>query len=469
MQRKTLSADGMTAILRKRFEQIPGPRGAKAKISNADALLTAMSAFALKSESLKSFYDRLDEPKAPLRESVSRLYGIKDVPSPTRIKEIIDPLETAPLMDGFKDICRQLQRGKALEQYRFLGGHYLVAGDGSQYFESEKIHCKRCLVKKLRNGRKSYSHQMYAGCIVHPDMRQVIPLSPEPIQNGDGNTKNDCERNASGRFLERLRRDHPKMSFVVTEDGLSANAPHIKKIRSLGMKFILGAKPGDHKYLFGRVDAMEGNGDVRSVTGYSHSGKRVIRRTTHRFRYANGVPLNESNDDLKVNFLELEETVEKKVRVRTIRDGNGKIKDVYEWEKEKTTRFSWVTDIKISDENVVDIMRGGRKRWSIENETFNGLKNWGYNWEHNYGHGEDNLATNFALLMMLAFAIDQVQELCCPLFQKALEVMSNCRKYLWDCMRSMTHWLKMSDLRVFNNWHEFFNYIAYGRAAPNTS
>jgi hypothetical protein len=37
-------------------------------------------------------------------------------------------------------------------------------------------------------------------------------------------------------------------------------------------------------------------------------------------------------------------------------------------------------------------MRGGRARWKIENETFNTLKNQGYNLGHNYGLGKKNLA-----------------------------------------------------------------------------
>ena len=60
-------------------------------------------------------------------------------------------------------------------------------------------------------------------------------------------------------------------------------------------------------------------------------------------------------------------------------------------------------------------MRGGRARWKIENETFNTLKNLGYNFEHNYGHGKKYLSTVFGLLMMLAFLLDQIQELCCTL------------------------------------------------------
>ena len=74
-------------------------------------------------------------------------------------------------------------------------------------------------------------------------------------------------------------------------------------------------------------------------------------------------------------------------------------------------------------------MRGGRARWKIENETFNTLKNQGYHLEHNYGHGEQNLSVVLALLMMLAFLVDQVQQLCCPLFQAAWHKMKTSATY----------------------------------------
>src|SRR2546427_9505695 len=52
-----------------------------------------------------------------------------------------------------------------------------------------------------------------------------------------------------------------------------------------------------------------------------------------------------------------------------------------------------------------------------ENETFNTLKNQGYNFEHNYGHGEQHLSGVCAVLRMLAFLVDQTQPLCCAVFQ----------------------------------------------------
>ena len=81
-------------------------------------------------------------------------------------------------------------------------------------------------------------------------------------------------------------------------------------------------------------------------------------------------------------------------------------------------------------------MRGGRARWKIENETFNTLKNQGYNFEHNYGHGEQNLSVVFAMLMMLAFLVDQTQQLCCALFQAVWAKLGS-KRLLWERMRAL--------------------------------
>ena len=42
---------------------------------------------------------------------------------------------------------------------------------------------------------------MLGAVIVHPDIKGVIPLMPEPIIKQDGESKNDCERNAGNDFL----------------------------------------------------------------------------------------------------------------------------------------------------------------------------------------------------------------------------------------------------------------------------
>lgn len=100
-------------------------------------------------------------------------------------------------------------------------------------------------------------------------------------------------------------------------------------------------------------------------------------------------------------------------------------------------------------------MRGGRCRWKIENETFNTLKNQGYQFEHNFGHGKKTLHTVFALLMMLAFLLDQVQEAACGLFQKAM-IHRKTRRAFWEKMKALFY------NYLIDSWTDLFTAIGPG-------
>ena len=91
-------------------------------------------------------------------------------------------------------------------------------------------------------------------------------------------------------------------------------------------------------------------------------------------------------------------------------------------------------------------MQGARARWRIENETFNTLKNQGYHFEHNFGHGYQHLSVVFATLMMLAFLVDQVQQLCCPLFQAAWAKWGS-KRLLWEKMRAYFYAYALESMR----------------------
>ena len=101
------------------------------------------------------------------------------------------------------------------------------------------------------------------------------------------------------------------------------------------------------------------------------------------------------------------------------------------------------------------LMRGARARWKIENETFNTLKNQGYHFEHNFGHGEENLSTVMAYLMMLAFLIDQIQQRCCRLFDAALQKAGR-KRYFWEKVRGLFLHYQLPD------WETLYQCIAYG-------
>ncbi|MBI3211743.1 MAG: transposase, partial [Simkania negevensis] len=103
--------------------------------------------------------------------------------------------------------------------------------------------------------------------------------------------------------------------------------------------------------------------------------------------------------------------------------------------KQGKKHFSWITDLPITKQNVYELVRGGRARWKIENETFNTLKSQGYEFEHNFGHGREHLCHLFTCLMILALPLDQIQQHCCGLFKAALQKLGS-KRHLWERVRS---------------------------------
>jgi hypothetical protein len=419
--RKHLSADALFRLVQSDFARLPDYRVGDTEIALADALMSAFAMFSLKAPSLLAF----DKERA--EGNLHTIYGIERVPCDTRMREILDPISPQWLRPAFKSVFRQLQRGKALEAMTWLDGHYLLALDGTGYFSSKTVHCASCLRRVHRNGSITYAHQMLGAAIIHPDQRAVIPLMPEPITNRDGTDKNDCERNAAKRFVAKLRQDHPHLKFIVTEDSLSSNAPHIETLHAHGLHYILGVKEGDHAYLFQQVQAAEHAGRVTYYERHDRAAGVV-----HRFRFVNDMPLNAARTDVRVHFIEY-----------------------WEGGDDKSQHFSWVTDLRVSKRNVYHLMRGGRARWKIENETFNTLKNQGYNFAHNYGHGEDNLSVVFAMLMMLAFLVDQTQQLGCALFQAVWTKLGSKRR-LWERMRALFYDYAFASMR------QLFEALLYG-------
>jgi hypothetical protein len=406
--RKHLNADNLFSLVRKDFQKIPDLRDDNSKISLDDALMSALAVFQLKDPSLLAFDKRRREEP----ENLHTVFGIDNIPCDSHMRTILDPLALSSLRAPFCSVFRQIQRGKDFEKMAFYDGHYLLSGDGTGFYSSTKVSSPYCLRKKSKNGDILYYQQLYAASFVCPGCKVVIPTCPEVIVQQDGATKNDCERNASERYFEKFRQEHPHLKVIVIEDGLSSNGPHIRNLKKHNLRFILGAKPGDHESLFANLKQAAEDGTATEMNFLDPDDRKIM----HFFRFLNRVSLNKSNPDLLINVLEY-------------------------WQidkDEKITKFSWVTDIPITEKNVFRLMQAGRARWKVENETFNTLKNQGYNLGHNYGLGEKNLSAIFTILMMLAFLIDQAQQMSCWLFQDALQKAES-KRYLWESIRGFFH------------------------------
>jgi hypothetical protein len=415
-EKKKLSMSGLLNVAKRIFSSISSACKHKdKKISLCDCLLSALAMFSLKFPSLLAFDRGKAEPI--VQDNLTRLFQIGKVPCDTYMREVLDEVNPEDIRPAFLKVFHEAQRGKLLERYEYLDG-YLCLVDGTEIFHSEEVHCKNCCKKEHRDGRITYHHQILGAVIAHPDLHQVIPLCPEPITKQDGATKNDCEQNAFQRFLSDLKKEHPRLKLTIVSDALSANAPHVNAVRNNGHHFIVVAKADGNRTLY------------ESLKGITKEVVITVGKDKYKFRYANDVVLNDTKNAPTVNFFDCE-WVE------------------IEGKREKKGYCGWITSHKITEKNIYALMRGGRTRWKVENETFNTLKNQGYQFEHNFGHGNKNLHTIFALLMMLAFLIDQVQEAACGLFQAALAGMES-KRALWERLRSFFQLYQIS------SWEHIF-------------
>ncbi len=423
-QRRHLHFDALIQLARQRFATLPDSRR-EPDFSLPDTLMAGLALFSLKDPSLLAFQRRT------LDHNLRCVFGLQGIPSDSQMRVILDDVDPDHIRPLFNDILHELHRAKVLQQFRFEGC-YLVALDGVEYFCSKKVHCPHCMTRHHANGNVSYYHQLLGAAIVHPDLSEVIPLAPEPIQRQDGQTKNDCERNAARRWLKRFRQDHPRLPVIVIEDALSSNAPHIRDLTEAKCHFLLGVKEADHVHLFEQIQKRQETDEYETIVD-EEAGTGIIRC----YLFAEGLSLNESNAGVKVNILQFLE--------------------IHADQTEH--RWSWVTDLVLSESNVRQLARGGRARWRIENETFNTLKNQGYHFEHNFGHGEKNLSVVMAFLMLAAFLIDQVQQKCNPLFKAAWQKKGP-KCALWEAVRHLFASFEVSSMG------EVYEGIAVGFQRP---
>jgi len=439
---KKIKIEQCIDLLFESFSTFKDPRTGFCEIPIQDFLLSSYAVFALKYPSLLSFEnDMVDEKKF---HNLKTLFGVSRVPSDTHLRDIMDKIDSKQFRRIFTKLFADVQRSKLFEAYEFIRlhgrPHYLINGDGTGYFRSDKIDCDGCLQltgKRADKKIKKFGHNMFGAALVHPEHSEVFPLCPEPIINSDGANKNDCEQNAFKRFLADFRREHPKLDVVINLDALFATEPPIRMMMENDCSFIIGVKDTNGTvYMQVKDGEVDGTTHVHEVN--FEIGDKIIKNVQQRYRYKSKVRINQDMKSPVVNFVEFWETT-------TWVDAKGK-------KQNEKRHFAWLTDIPVNKETITTIMKGGRARWKIENEVFNTLKNQGYNLEHNYGHGSENLSVNFIMMMFIAFFIDQVQLSSCHKFKEVMKKKIRL-SYVWNEIIAQTRQL------FFSSWDQFFGLI----------
>ena len=107
-QRRHLHFDALMQLARRGFEKLPEQRRCPA-FCLADTLMAGLALFSLKDPSLLAFQRRA------LDHNLRTVFGLEAIPSDTQMREILDEVHPNQLRPVFKEVFRQVQRGKALE------------------------------------------------------------------------------------------------------------------------------------------------------------------------------------------------------------------------------------------------------------------------------------------------------------------------------------------------------------------
>jgi hypothetical protein len=409
----------------------PDPRkGRSGNIAMADFGLSAFALFFMQSVSFLSFQRALERGHG--RSNCQSLFGIEKIPSDNYIRDMLDGADPTLLGPCFRRAEELLREPAMREAFCRLGGRTLVALDGTEYFCSQKIACPHCQTRKRSNGKTESYHSMLAATVVAPGHSKVVPLAPEFIVKPDGAEKQDCERNAVKRWHEKHGARLEPLRPVYLADDLFACQSVVERWIAAGDDFIVTCKESSHKALYDFIDGCEFERREIKV----RKGKTS---QTHRYRFIAKVPIRSGEPAVSVNWIGFE-----------ISEAHGIVK----------YKTALITSLSVNKDNVADIVACGRARWKIENESFNVLKNHGYELEHNFGHGEQYLAMTLAALNLLAFAWHTVLDLLEPPWRRAREAAEK-RKSFFNYLATVT------SFAVFPDWSDLIEALATFTIPPH--
>src|SRR5450631_352651 len=428
--KNALTFSDVVKELRTTFETLTDRRtGKNSSYTMTDAALSAFSVFFMQSPSFLDFQRTMQETQG--KNNAQTLFNVFQIPTDNHIRSLLDPVEPALVYPLFDFVFEGFQRAGVIDSFRATDNRLLLALDGTQYFSSQKLHGSCCSCKTHSNGTVNYSHTVVTPVLVKSGNDKVISLAPEFVCPQDGHEKQDCEINASLRWLERQGSQFAALGTTILGDDLYCHEPFCRALLDKQLEFILVCKPDSHKTLYEWVDDLERNGVVKTVVRKRWTGKRNEIDT---YRYVGTVPLRDTDDALLVNWCEI-----------ITRTEEGKI--LY--------RNAFATSLAIDDVNVAAVVASGRARWKIENENNNTLKTKGYHFEHNFGHGQQFLSSLMATLILLAYLLhtllDLMDDKFCLLRQKLPS-----RRRLFDDMKALTTYL------CFDSWEHLLDFMLEG-------
>lgn len=294
---------------------------------------------------------------------------LSDLPHYDTINDVFENLEIDELRQIQKYIVNALLRSKMFDKFRFLGKLQLIV-DGTALVSFNYKHCDHCIVKSHSDGTKTYEHQVLEAKLTFNSF--VLSLDSEFIENPDPSVinikKQDCEMNAFKRMAIRLKKNFPKLKFIITADALYASGPFIKLCLDNHWDYIFRLK-SDKLQTVNR----DFEGIISLEPGSNHKDYFLVK--DYQF---NSYTFN------IVRYIEHQYKKTDKV-------------------------FTYITNLQINDKNIAEIVNLGRNRWKIENQGFNIQKNNIFNITHMYSLNYNAMKAHY-LFIQIAHTIRQLMD-----------------------------------------------------------
>ena len=293
--------------------------------------------------------------------------NLKEIPDWQTIQDVIEELDYNEIDDIRKYMFKALLRSKMFDRFRYDGCIQLIVDATGLTALNYNLN-GNCLTR-TRDGKTKYYKYVLEAKVVFGSM--LISIDSEWIENNKLNNekdKQDCEVNAFKRMAPRIKKNYPKLKFIITGDALYATTPMINICKENNWHYIFNLKKDRLKNIY---EEFEDN-------------------------------INYENEVKKENYFLSSNILFKENKVNAFR--------YIETKEDKTIIFNYITDIKVDNHNIEEIVIMGRRRWKIENEGFNEQKNGTYKISHLCSRFENALKIHY-LFIQIAHTIRQLLEL----------------------------------------------------------
>jgi len=152
-----------------------------------------------------------------------------------------------------------------------------------------------------------------------------------------------CENAAVKRWLNRNHQNKYGYPVTLLGDDLYSHQPICTLLLKQGYNFIFVCLETSHKTLYEWLEFLEKSGEVTTIEKKQWDGRKNL---IYRYRYTSRVPLKDEDSSLEVNWCEV--TVINQKTEEIIYQNN------------------WITNQKITENNVEKIVKAARSRWKVE-------------------------------------------------------------------------------------------------------